>query len=348
MKPCVNWGIIGAGGIAKAFCRGCRSASNAKVVAVGSRSLGKARAFAAEWDIAASHGSYEALIRDPLVQAVYIATPHPMHAEWAIKAADAGKHLLVEKPIAVNSAEAEAIVGAARKNNVFLMEAFMYRSHPQTASLARLVANGAIGELRMIQTSFGFRAGFNANSRIWNNSLAGGGILDVGCYPVSMSRLLAGAAAGKPFADPVSVSGHGRLHPATGVDEYAAATMQFPDGVVASVATAVSVLLENVLRIFGTEGSIFVPNPWVYEREGGTNARIFVTRHGAKRAEETVCDTPETSFTIETNIASKAILAGAREPPPPSMAPADSLGNMRALDAWRQAVGLVYEMEKKA
>jgi predicted dehydrogenase len=123
--------------------------------------------------------------------------------------------------------------------------------------------------------------------------------------------------------------------------------MQFPGGGVASVATAVGVLLENVLRIFGTEGSIFVPNPWVHEREGGTNARVLVTRQDSRKTREIVCDTKVTSFTLETEIASKAILAGRKEPPSPAMTWADSLGNMRALDAWRSVVGLGYDMEKR-
>src|SRR5690606_25764497 len=135
-----------------------------------------------------AHASYEALLADPAVDAVYIATPHPMHARWAILAAEAGKHILCEKPLALNHGQAMAMVEAAVRHRVFFMEAFMYRCHPQTARLVELIQQGAIGQVRMIEGSFGYRAGFDPNSRVYNNDLAGGGILDVGCYPVSMAR----------------------------------------------------------------------------------------------------------------------------------------------------------------
>ena len=137
---------------------------------------------------------YAALLKDAEVDAVYIATPHPGHAEWAIKAAEAGKHVLVEKPIGLTAFEADAMIHAARKAGTFLGEAFMYRLHPQTPKLVELVKSGAIGEVRMIKSSFGFAMPrFMPEHRLYANDLAGGGILDVGGYPVSMARLIAGA-----------------------------------------------------------------------------------------------------------------------------------------------------------
>ena len=152
------------------------------------------------------------MLADPDIDAIYIATPHPFHAEWAIKAAEAGKHVLCEKPMALTAFEADAMIHAARKAGTFLGEAFMYRLHPQTERLVELVRTGAIGEVRMIKSSFGFAMpGFQPEHRLFANDLAGGGILDVGGYPVSMARLIAGAAAGKPFAEPDKVAGTAHL-----------------------------------------------------------------------------------------------------------------------------------------
>src|SRR5262249_37432744 len=144
-------------------------------------------------------------------------------------------HLLVEKPIGINHAEAMAIVEAAIANDVFLMEAFMYRCHPQTARLVELIRDRAIGDVRMIRARFGFDAPFKPESRIYKNSLGGGGILDVGCYPVSMSRLIAGASLGENFANPIDVKAAGRLG-ATGVDEWSAATLKFRGDIIAQVS----------------------------------------------------------------------------------------------------------------
>ena len=176
-------------------------------------------------------------LADPGVQAVYIATPHPQHVEWAVRAAAAGKHVLCEKPAGLTHAEMVIMAEAARAHSVLFMEAFMYRCHPQTAKIVEMVRQGLLGEIKLIQSAFGFNAPFDPGSRLWSNATAGGGILDVGCYPVSMARLLAGAAVGAPFLDPVEVTGAGQLHPETGVDLVAAATLRFPTGLVAQVSS---------------------------------------------------------------------------------------------------------------
>ena len=183
-----------------------------------------------------------------------------MHAEWCIKAAKAGKHILCEKPLTLTHAEALPVIDAARRHNVFLLEAFMYRCHPQTLKLVELIREKAIGEVRLIQASFGFHRPFDPNQRLFSNELGGGGILDVGCYPVSMSRLIAGVALGQPFAEPTEVNGCGHLA-TTGVDLWAVASMKFPGEILAALATSTQVQQDNALRIFGSEGSIFVPNP---------------------------------------------------------------------------------------
>jgi len=267
----LKWGILGTGAIAKAFAQGLAQSKTGTLVAVGSRSQESADRFGEQFHIENRHPSYQALLDDPQVEAIYIATPHPMHAEWAIKGAEAKKHLLVEKPIGVNHAEAMAIIEAARENDVFLMEAFMYRCHPQTQKLVELLRDKTIGDVRVIQATFSFHwpIPFNDTSRLTSNALAGGGILDVGCYPVSMARLIAGVAGGKDFAEPIEFKAVGVLGP-SGVDHYTTASVKFPGDIIAQLSTGVQVNQESAVRIFGTEGSIHIPQPWVPARDGGT------------------------------------------------------------------------------
>src|SRR6266498_2977274 len=215
MTDRMGWGILATGAIARTFARGVAHSRTGRLVAVGSRWLESAQKFAAEFQIPHIHGSYEALLADPQVQAIYIATPHPLHALWAIRAAEAKKHILVEKPIGLNHAEAMAIIEAARANDVFLLEAYMYKCHPQTRKLVELIRDKAIGDVRVIQATFSFHwpKPWNPDSRLTCNALGGGGILDVGCYPVSMARLIAGAATGAAFAEPVQIKGLGHVGP---------------------------------------------------------------------------------------------------------------------------------------
>jgi predicted dehydrogenase/aryl-alcohol dehydrogenase-like predicted oxidoreductase len=338
----LKWGILGAGNIATSFAKHLPASKTGTLVAIGSRSQEKADAFGAELNVPHRHGSYEALLADPDVDAVYVATPHPSHAEWAIKAAEAGKHLLVEKPIAMNAHETSAIIEAAIEHDVFLMEAFMYRCHPQTRRLIELLRSRVIGDVRVIHATFSFHATFNPQSRIYSNALGGGGILDVGCYCASMARLIAGAATGKDFADPLEVKAVGHLG-ATGVDEWSAAALKFPGDIVAQLSTGVAVQQDNVVRIDGSEGSIFVPLPWVPAREGGPS-KIIVTRKGEPAPQEMLIESPLPLYAIEADVVAENVAR--RRAPSPAMSPDDSLGNMRTLDAWRKQIGLVYEQER--
>ncbi len=343
MTQKLMWGILGTGNIAKAFAEGLATAKSGSLVAIGSRGRESAESFGAKHNIPRRHASYQALLDDDQVQAVYIATPHPMHAEWAIKAARAKKHILVEKPIGVNHAEAMAIIEAAVANNVFLMEAFMYRVHPQTRKLVELLRDKAIGEVRMIQASFSFHArGAAPEGRILANALGGGGILDVGCYPVSMSRLIAGVATGRDFANPTEVKGAGHLG-STGADEWAAAVLRFKGDIVAQVSTGVQLNQENVCRIYGSDGWILLPTPWVPSRNGGMS-QIIVHRNGEKEPQTITIDSPQQIYGIEADYVAAHVAN--RQAASPGMTWDDTLGNMRTLDQWRAAIGLTYESEK--
>jgi aryl-alcohol dehydrogenase-like predicted oxidoreductase/predicted dehydrogenase len=244
----------------------------------------------------------------------------------------------------VNAWEADAAFHAARRAGTFMGEAFMYRFHPQTARLLELVREGAVGEVRMIASSFGFAMpAFDPAHRLYANELGGGGILDVGCYPVSMARLIAGTAAGEPFLDPVKVAGVAHLG-RSGVDEWAAAVMAFPGGIVAEVSCAVSLEQENVLRILGSEGRIEVKDFWFASgKQGGTGVIDVIGRDGAR-----VVEVAEDRwlYAFEAEAAGEAIRAGRQEFAPPGMSWDDTLGNLRALDKWRADAGLTFAFER--
>ncbi len=339
MSKTLTWGIIGTGHIASVFARGLAESQTGTLLAVGSRSQETADAFGETWNASRRYSSYEELLADKDVQAVYISVPHPLHAEWAIKAADAGKHVLCEKPIALNHAEAMAIIEAAHRNNVFLMEAFMYRCHPQTAKLVELVRSGAIGQVRVIQATFSFQTSFNPESRLLKNELGGGGILDVGCYCASMARLIAGAATGKDFAEPTKVTGVAHLGEITHVDEYAIASLEFPGDILAQLFTGVQANGENTVRIIGSEGTIFMPTPWVPPT--GEKTSIFLKKNGEEE-QEIVIESDRGLYALEADTVAEYLDAHQS----PTMSWDDTLGNIKTLDRWREAIGLVYEAEK--
>jgi len=341
----LSWGILATGRIAGEFARGVAASKLGRVIAVGSRTQAGADAFARAHQIERAHGSYEALLADPAVSAIYLATPHPLHLEWIVRAAEAGKHVLCEKPLGLNHAEAMVAVESCRRHGVLLMEAYMYRCHPQTAAVVAQIKAGAIGRVGLIHASFGFHSGFQPESRLWSNALAGGGILDVGGYTTSFARLVAGAAVGRPFLNPVVVSGAGTLHPTTGVDVYAAATLTFPHGIVAQVSTGIGLQQENAVRVYGTEGWLHVPDPWLPGRQGGRTS-LFLHRRGATSPEEIVIETTEHLYGLEADAFARALASGLQEVP--EMSPADTLGNLETMDRWRDAIGLVYESETPA
>lgn len=343
----IRWGIIGPGGIARDFRRGVLDSRLGKLEAIATRDAGRA-GLKEEFPEARILSGYDAILKDPDVDAVYIAVPHTGHAEWAIKAAEAGKHALIEKPMALSAHEIDAVIHAHRKAGTFVAEAFMYRLHPQTRKIWDLVNSGAIGEVRLIQSSFGFQMPqFMPEHRLFASELAGGGILDVGGYPVSMARLVAGAAAGKPFLDPVKVSGMATLN-AEGTDNWAAALLHFENGIIAEVSCAVLLNLENVLRIHGSEGRIEVPNFWFAngDRAGGEGLIEIIRNDGSR---ETVSVGKQRHlYSFEADAAAEAILAGRQELAAPGMTWADSLGNARVLDKWRADAGIEFTVEQPA
>jgi predicted dehydrogenase len=338
----VRWGILGTGKIARILARAIGGSQDGELVAVGSRDPDRASAFASEFGVPRSH-DYRGVIEDEGVDLVYVATHHSSHREWAVAAAEAGKHVLCEKPIAVRHADAVRIVEAARANDVFLLEAFAYRCHPQTQRLIELLRGERIGRLTVIDAVFGYDAGPQPTNYLMAHELAGGSILDVGCYTTSMAHLLAATAEGVQVLPAVDVAAAGIIGP-TGVDHSAAATMVFEDGVLARVACSIRANLDNTLRIYGSEGRIDVPSPWLPGRIG-TEARITVDRRGAER-EFVEVPLEADVYSVEVEAVNGSILKGDRSP---SVMPwEDSLENMRTLDRWRSAIGLRFDGDEGA
>ena len=204
MTDKLKWGVLSTAGINRAIIPPIKKANRSELVAVASRELSKARAFAGKWHIPRAYGAYEALLADPDISAVYIPLPNALHCEWAIKAAQAGKHILCEKPLALSLADVDAMTRAADEHHVVLVEAFMYRMHPQAARLQALIAQGTLGAVKLIKAWFSFTLKDERNIRLIKE-MGGGSLWDVGCYPVSFFQAIAGA-------DPVEVMGWQRLY----------------------------------------------------------------------------------------------------------------------------------------
>ncbi len=337
----VRWGILGPGNIAQNFADGLMEAPSGLLVALASTSAERRASFGIrnKVDAAKRYESYEALLADKDVDAVYISTPHPWHAQWAIKAMRAGKAVLVEKPAGMNAAEVVAVTEVAEQCGTFFMEAFMYRCHPQIARMLDIIASGEIGPLRHIKTHFGFSADFNPASRLYDRHLGGGGILDVGGYPVSLARLVAGASAGLPFAEPSVVKGTGIIGK-SGVDEVAYGLLRFPNGFTAEIACAIAHTMDNRAIISGDAGTIELTDPWVPGRNAGpSDTTLIVTVDGKSRVE--AIKNPQQLFSFEAELASRTISNGQTQAPHPAMSWADSIGNSTVQDRWRSELGYV-------
>jgi predicted dehydrogenase len=248
----VRFGILSTAHINRLVIPPARESDKVEIVAVASREQGRAEAYARKWDIERAHGSYEALLEDPDVDAVYISLPNTMHVEWSIKAVEAGKHVLCEKPFSRHPEEVEQAFDAAERAGRLLSEAFMYRHNPQSARLMELVREGAIGELRVVRAAFSYSLYDEDNIRL-RTDVEGGSLMDVGCYCVSGSRLLAG--------EPETVLGRAYVGP-SGTDWVFAGSMEFSGDVFALFDCGTCLPNRDELEAVGTEGSLFLDDPW--------------------------------------------------------------------------------------
>lgn len=334
----IRWGLVGPGNIARNFADGMAEAASGVLVAVASRTEASGRAFGDRYglDEARRYTDYRDLCADPQVDAIHIATPHPFHAEQALMAIHAGKHVSVEKPAGITAAEVRTLVEAAERHRVFFMEAYMYLCHPQIARAVEIIRSGEIGSVRHIRATFGFEAPFDPGSRLFSQELGGGAILDVGGYPVSAARLFAGVAQGR-YAEPEMISGTGLIG-RSGVVEIAQGVLGFANGITAEIGCAISQTMENTLYVEGDRGNLLLPTPWTPGRDGGpSDARIRVTTAGHRRVEDH--HHPEHLFAFEAEAASRAIAEGRTGLSWPQMSPASSIGNNTVLGDWRAQIG---------
>jgi predicted dehydrogenase len=240
-------GILGTANIARQLIDGVRASAKIKVAAVASRSVDKAAAFAREMDVPRSYPTYEALLADAAIDAIYNPLPNNMHAEWSIRAIEAGKHVLCEKPLATSPADVRAMFAAARRAKVILAEGYPYRAQPQTLKLRALLAEGAIGNVQFIQASIGFPMSDPANIRL-DPALAGGALMDAGCYPVSLVRMVTGVC-------PTRVHAMADFAP-TGVDRTLVASLEHESGILAQISTSFATARHRHAFIAGDAGSI--------------------------------------------------------------------------------------------
>ena len=254
----VTWGIISTADINRKLIPGAHASSKVDLVAVASRDAARADVYAQKWEIERAYGSYESLLADPEIEAVYISLPNTLHCEWSIRALEAGKHVLCEKPLSRHVADVEAAFDAAERTGRLLTEAFMYRHNPQTRRLKQLVDDGAIGELRLVRSAFSYSLYDEHNIRL-QTSLEGGALMDVGCYCVSGSRLLAG--------EPESAYAQAWFGP-TGTDWVLTGNLRFPGDVLAIFDCGTALVDRDELEAIGSEGSLFVDDPWHCEVPG--------------------------------------------------------------------------------
>ena len=341
----IRWGIIGPGSIAHNFADALKQAYSGELIAIASRTSNKLEEFGNKYQIKNEFrfNDYDALLENENIDAVYIATPHVFHADLSIRAAGKGKHILCEKPGAVNFAEASRVIEKIKEAGVFYKEGFMYRCHPQIPELINIIKQNTIGNIKHITSSFGFdMQKVIPDHRLFDKKLAGGAILDVGLYPVSLSRIVAGAAIGKKFINPVSISAKARIGE-TGVDEISSATLKFENNIIAEVSTAIMQNMDNNAIIEGDVGKIIIDDPWMPGKDGGPyNTKIRVIQNGKEEIKE--FKGPEHLFFFEAELASQTISKQRTEVPYPGMTWDDTLGNIKALDMWRKEIG--YDLEE--
>lgn len=320
----LRWGVLGTADIARAqVVPAIQSSRNGRVFAVAGRDAARTAGFAADLDIARTFDTYSALLASSDVDAVYIPLPNSLHAEWALRAADAGKAVLCEKPLALNALEAQRVVDAFAARRVPLMEGFMYRFHPQNVHVKQLVADGAVGDVREVRAHLSvdiMDAAAGGNVR-FDARLGGGSLLDMGCYAVNVARRIFGE-------EPAAAMGSLDIDPATGVDLSAAALLEFSGGRTASISSSFKAGGQGTYQIIGTKGTIEVPRaiiPGMGSRIGETLV-VLVDADG--RRAETLFDATD-HYRLMVEAFADAVLSGREVPYPPR----DAVNNLRVLDA---------------
>ena len=321
----LRWGILGLGKIAGQFCEDLLLVEGSTIEAVASRSQDKADDFGSRFDVQKCYASYVEMMDDPDVDIIYIATPHDSHKQHSIDAMKKGKHVLCEKPMGVNRAQVEAMINCAKEHKVFLMEALWTRFNPSIQAILKLIKSGEIGDIKNISADFAFLANASDDSRLFNLSLAGGSLLDIGIYPIFLSYLLKGM--------PESINASGVLHK-TGADRQIGAVLKYEDAIV-SIMSSFDTHSDMVAKIYGTEGKIFINRRW-HQSDG-----YQIEKNGELRA----YDLPRKGrgYTYEIEECMRCIGSGMLESDQWSLE--DSLHLISILDEVRKQVGIVYPFE---
>jgi predicted dehydrogenase len=309
-------GLLSTARINRAVLEGAAESDEIEVVAVASRDEARARAYAREHGIATAYGSYEALLADPSIDAVYISLPNGLHCQWSMRSLEAGKHVLCEKPMSTDPSAVAAVFDVAEARGLVCMEAFMWRHHPQTRRLEELVAGGSIGELRVVRSDFGFTLDPASGDVRLSSDLEGGALADLGCYCISATRLLAG--------EPESVVARQVLAP-SGVDLRIGGTLVHAAGVLAELFCGFDLPRRHTLEVIGSDGSILVEDPWHCRRVG-----LRLTRGSEP---ETIEIEQANSYRLELENLSRAI----RGEEPPLLGRDDAIGQARAIAAMLEA-----------
>jgi xylose dehydrogenase (NAD/NADP) len=318
-QPKLKWGIMGCAGIAQgAVIPGIHASQTGEVVAIASRHLEKAQQTAQKWNIPIAYGSYEELLADSQIDAVYIPLPNHLHKPWTIKAAQAGKHVLCEKPAALNARETQEMVIACHQAGVQWAEAFMYRHHPRYQLMKDVIRSGEIGTLRGIHSNFTFNSSSNKGNFRFDRSMGGGSIYDVGVYPISAARFIL-------EDEPEAVTVHALFSPEHGdVDMMASGLIEFPDGMSLTFDCGMWGYYRNELEILGTQGRIVVPSAYVDPRDAGSN--FYIQTDQGKRDVEV----PQVNqFALEVDDLAYAVWGQK----PLHFSASDAVMNMRVVDA---------------
>jgi aryl-alcohol dehydrogenase-like predicted oxidoreductase/predicted dehydrogenase len=339
----IRWSVIGTGSIANAFAHSIKHCKHSKLIAVFGRNKEALQTFSEKFDVVGVNDIDE-LVSSNKIDAIYIATPHSSHFEYALLAIKNNKHVLCEKPITMNHIESMVLFGLAKDFGVFLMEAYMYRTHPQTFNILKNIERlCGTDEKVEINSSFGFQAEIPKDHRLRNPILGGGAIMDVGCYPLSMSKLLAGRILNKPYADPISIEASGNLDE-TGVDSNSKARIFFSENIEANISCAINEEYENNLEIISGEYKLRVSQPWHCGQfqEGQSSIQVYSKN---KLVDEISYKDEVGLFTREIDHASECILNNKLESN--LISHADSQSIMLWLDKWRKELGIKCPHELK-
>lgn len=316
----INWGILGTSYISQVMAKAIQASSTSQLVAVGSRSLSAAQQFAESFSIPSTYDNFELLLNDEAIDAIYIGLPNQLHKEWIIRCAQAGKHILCEKPFVLSTAEAKEVISILEKTQVYCVEALMYRFHPLIQKLQEVIKSQILGEIHL------YNAVYTANIVNIANPVAGGSIRNLGCYPVSLIRLLV-------EEEPVDIIGLGRMDSNNNSDRQASLLLKFKNKVMATVSTADDLEMNWQFEVYGTRGCLkAISNPWMPDMDN----KIVIQLNYEKTSRELNIQADKPLYTYQIDEVNKQIFNNCGKQRKISLT--DSLGNIKVLEEWLKQV----------